>query len=246
VRTVEATRYVTPLREGGSMPGLVEADDDGMYVVKFRGAGQGPLALVAELIGGELARAAGLRAPEVVLVELDPVLGQAEPDPEVQDLLRASGGLNAGLDFLPGALPFAAGPVDSGFAARVVWLDALLQNVDRTPRNPNLLRWHGDVWLIDHGAALYRQHAWVDPVGEARRPFATVAQHVLLGDAAPLTDVDAELAARVDAAVDEAVAAVPAEWFVRLPPEAYAGHLHARLAEPRTWVTAAEEARRAA
>ncbi len=249
MRTVAATRYVTPLREGGSLPGLVEADDDGMYVVKFRGAGQGPLALVAEVIGGELARAAGLRVPELVLVDLDPVLGDAEPDPEVQDLLRASGGLNAGLDFLPGALPYAPGagpPADPGFAAAVVWLDSLLANVDRTPRNPNLLRWHGNVWLIDHGAALYRQHAWTDPVAEADKPFAMAAEHVLLGDAGPLPAADAALAAPVDAAVDAAVAAVPADWFTARPPEEYAAHLHARLAEPRPWVDAAEEVRRAA
>ena len=153
---------------------------------------------MAELIGGELARAAGLRVPELVLVDLDPVLGDAEPDPEVQDLLRASGGLNAGLDFLPGALPYApgAGPAtDPGFAAAVVWLDSLLANVDRTPRNPNLLRWHGNVWLIDHGAALYRQHAWTDPVAEADRPFAMAGEHVLLGDAGPLPAADAALAA---------------------------------------------------
>src|SRR5687767_5305686 len=152
LRTVTATRYVTPLREGGSLPGLVEADDDGLYVVKFRGAGQGPLALVAELIAGELARALGLRVPEIVLAEVDPVLARAEPDPEIQELIEASGGRNLGSDFLPGALPFtAAAGIEAGWAADVVWFDALVTNVDRTPRNPNLLCWHGDVWLIDHG-----------------------------------------------------------------------------------------------
>src|SRR3954467_14627533 len=163
MRTVTATRYVAPLREGGSMPGLVEASDDGLYVVKFRGAGQGPLALVAEVVCGELARALGLLIPELVEVSLDVALGRAEPDPEIQELIAASGGVNLGVDFLPGALGFdaaAAGLFDAATAADVVWFDALCMNVDRTPRNPNLLVWHGRVWLIDHGAALYVHHAW--------------------------------------------------------------------------------------
>src|SRR5829696_5398312 len=162
LRSVAATRYVTPLREGGSLPGLVEAEDDGLYVLKFRGAGQGIKALVAEVIAGELARALGLRVPELVLVELDPLLGRAEPDPEIQDLLLASGGLNLGVDFLPGALSFdpAAEPdVDPELAASVVWLDALVTNPDRTAKNVNVLLWHGRLWLIDHGAALYFHHA---------------------------------------------------------------------------------------
>ena len=183
MRTVHATRYVTPLREGGSMPGLVEADDDGLYVLKFRGAGQGAKALVAELVAGELARAAGLPVPEIVFVELDPQLGRAEPDPEIQELIAASGGLNVGLDFLPGSLAYnpAAGPApDPELAAEIVWLDALVTNVDRSPQNPNLLLWHGRLWLIDHGAALYLQHAWEDPPAEARRPFPAIRNHVLL------------------------------------------------------------------
>src|SRR5918998_4795832 len=144
VRTVVATRYVTPLREGGSLPALVEAEDDGLYVLKFRGAGQGPKALVAEVVAGELARAVGLPVPELVLLELDPKIGRAEPDPEIQDLLLASAGVNLGVDFLPGALPYSpARPPDPELAAAVVWLDALVENVDRTPRNPNLLLWHG-------------------------------------------------------------------------------------------------------
>src|SRR3954470_9776717 len=170
VRTVRATRYATPLREGGSLPGVVEADDDGMYVVKFRGAGQGVKALVAEVVAGELARAVGLAVPEIVLVDVDPVLGRAEPDPEIQELIEASAGLNVGLDFLPGALPFepAAGvPVDPELAAAVVWFDAFVTNVDRTPRNPNLLVWHERLWLIDHGAALHVHHQTWDMV-----PFA--------------------------------------------------------------------------
>jgi len=168
---------VTPLREGGSLPGLVEADDDGLYVLKFRGAGQGPKALVAEVVAGELARAIGLPVPELVLVELDPAIGRAEPDPEIQDLLVASGGTNLGVDFLPGALPFspAAGPPpDPELAAAIVWLDALVTNVDRTAQNPNLLWWHRRLWLIDHGAALYWHHAAEQSV-DAAAPFAASA-----------------------------------------------------------------------
>ena len=169
LRTVTATRYVTPLREGGSLPGIVEADDDGLYVLKFRGAGQGPKALAAEIVGGELARALGLPVPELVLIELDPALGNAEPDPEIQELIAASAGINLGVDFLPGSLPYdPSRPPDAELAADVVWLDALITNVDRTPRNPNLLRWHTNLYLIDHGAALYAFHAR-RPAGRARR-----------------------------------------------------------------------------
>src|SRR5687768_2884898 len=161
LRTVVATRYVTPLREGGSLPAIVEADDDGMYVVKFRGAGQGPKALIAELVAGEIGRALGLPVPEIVFVELDPALARAEPDQEIQDLLDASPGLNLGLDFLPGALAFlpaTAPPVNPAVAALTVWFDAYVTNVDRTPRNPNIILWHRRPWLIDHGAALYIHH----------------------------------------------------------------------------------------
>src|SRR3954464_9328921 len=215
-KTVKATRYVAPLREGGSLPAIVEADDDGLYVLKFRGAGQGPLALVAEVAGGELARALGLAMPELVRAQLDPVLGHAEPDPEIQELIEASAGENLGVDFLPGALPFsaAAETVDPGWAATVVWLDALITNVDRTPRNPNLLAWHGRTWLIDHGAALYRQHAADALATEAARPFQPIRDHVLLPHAAPIPEVDAALAARLgDGTVDEVVDAVPQAWL---------------------------------
>ncbi len=177
------TRYVEPLREGGSLPGLVEVDDEGLYVVKFRGAGQGVRALVSEIVVGELARALGLRVPILALLELDDAIGRAEPDREIQDLLRASVGDNVGMDFLPSSLPFAvhAGhDVPREEAARVVWLDLLTTNVDRTPRNPNLLWWHGQLWLIDHGAALYRQHAATLSASEADRPFPQIADHVLL------------------------------------------------------------------
>jgi hypothetical protein len=251
LRTVRATRYVLPLREGGSMPGLLEADDDGLYVVKLRGAGQGVKALVAEVLVGELARALGLPVPELVLVDLDPALAAAEPDPEIQDLVAASGGLNAGLDFLPGALPFSpAAPtaVTADLAAEVVWLDALTANVDRSPRNPNMLVWHERLWLIDHGAALFRHHAPTWPAGAATAPFPQVADHVLLPFAGSIADADARLAGRLDAASLARVAAtVPDDWLGDEPVarrNEYVDHLAARLAEPRGFVAEAEEARR--
>src|SRR5436190_1218790 len=216
MRTVSATRYVTPLREGGSLPGLVEADDDGLYVVKFRGAGQGPGALVAEIVAGELARSLGLTVPELVLVELDPQIGVAEPDPEIQDLLMASAGLNLGVDFLPGALGFTsagAAVADPEFCANVVWFDALVMNLDRTPRNPNLLTWHGRTWLIDHGAALYPQHSDAGLAASAHDPFRLIAQHVLLPFAGALANADARLVADAEAAVGAAIDAVPVEWL---------------------------------
>ncbi|QEC49465.1 aminotransferase class I and II [Baekduia soli] len=251
LRTVRATRYVLPLREGGSMPGLVEADDDGLYVVKFRGAGQGPKALVAEVVAGELARAAGLRVPEIVLMDVDPVIAAAEPDPEIQELVQGSGGLNAALDFLPGALPFtpaAPAGVSAHVAAAVVWFDALVANVDRTPRNPNMLVWHGNLWLIDHGAALYRHHAAAWPEGAAAAPFPQIADHALLPFADPIDRVDAALAGRLTPeAVGAAVAAVPDLWLGRDPPaerDAYVTYLQERLAAPRAFAAEAEEARR--
>jgi hypothetical protein len=250
VRTVRATRYVTPLREGGSMPGLVEADDDGLYVLKFRGAGQGPKALLAEIVAGELARAAGLAVPEIVFVELDPELGRAEPDPEIQELIAASGGRNIGLDFLPGSLtynPAAGAPPDPELAAEIVWLDALTTNVDRSPQNPNLLLWHGRLWLIDHGAALYRQHAWEDPPADARRPFPAIRGHVLLPFASDIAAADARLAARLqDGVVDGVLALVPDDWFAPRTRAEYAGYLRRRLEAPRGFAAEAEEARRAA
>jgi hypothetical protein len=250
VRTVQATRYVTPLREGGSLPGLVEADDDGLYVLKFRGAGQGAKALLSELVVGELARAAGLPVPEIVFVQLDPELGRAEPDPEIQELIAASGGLNVGLDFLPGALtynPAAGPPPDPELAAAIVWLDALTTNVDRSPQNPNLLLWHGRLWLIDHGAALYLQHAWQDPPAEAQRPFAAIRNHVLLPCAGDIAAADERLAPRLDGGVTDGVLArVPREWFAPHEPADYAEYLRRRLASPRGFAAEAEEARRAA
>ena len=183
MRRVTATRYVTALREGGSLPGLVEADDDGLYVVKFSGAGQGPGALVSEVIAGELGRAIGLRVPELVVIEVSPELGHAEPDPEIQELIEASPGINLGMDFLPGALPFDLADsraVDPDAAAEIVWFDWLITNVDRTPRNPNLLTWHGEIWLIDHGAAFFRQHGPVPLSQTAGEPTPMMADHLLL------------------------------------------------------------------
>jgi hypothetical protein len=239
LRTVTATRYVTPLREGGSLPGLVEADDDGLYVVKFRGAGQGPKALAAEIVVGELARALGLPVPELVLVELDGEMARAEPDPEIQDLIRASAGLNLGVDFLPGALPYnPARPPEPDLAAAVVWLDALVENVDRTPRNPNLLLWHSRLFLIDHGAALYVHHGSRDPLEVAGRPFGAVRGHVLLPAAGSLLGADARLANR--ARPDAAAALIPAGWADGAP---YAEHLARRLEAPRDWIEEAERAR---
>jgi hypothetical protein len=246
---VRCTRYVTPLREGGSLPAIMEADDDGLYVVKFRGAGQGPKALVAELIAAAIG----------CLLELDPALGMAEPDPEIQELLERSSGLNVGIDYLPGSLPLGA-PVGSGvsaeLAANVVWFDAFLTNVDRTPRNPNLLLWHRQLWLIDHGATIYTQHGWHDDLEaiatSAGARFAAIRDHVLLPIAGSIREADARLTPRLSAdLLREVVAAIPDALLDGTPPfssperhrEAYATHLAGRLLEPRTWVDEAEEAR---
>jgi hypothetical protein len=249
LRRVIATRYVTPLREGGSLPGLVEADDDGLYVVKFRGAGQGPAALVAEVLAGELGRALDLPVPELVLAELDPDLSRAEPDVEIQELAAASAGTNLGVDFLPGALPFtpaSAHAVDPAFAADVVWFDALVTNVDRTPRNPNLLVWHGRTWLIDHGAAFYRQHGEPPLAESARAAFPHIADHVLLSAAEPLAAADERLAERAQRAVTAAAALVPDTWLGADPAarrDDLATFLHTRLAAPRAFVEEAQRAR---
>jgi hypothetical protein len=245
MRSVSATRYVTPLREGGSLPGLVEADDDGLYVAKFRGAGQGPGALVAEVVAAGLARALGLPVPELVLMELDPQIGVAEPDPEIQDLLVASAGLNLGVDFLPGALGFtaaAAGGADREFCANVVWFDGLVMNLDRTPRNPNLLTWHGRTWLIDHGAALYPQHSPAGLAASARDPFPLLAQHVLLPGAGSIADADERLAGPAAAAVADAIEAAPDGWLGGDPGAQRAemrAFFDARLASPRPFLHAA-------
>jgi HipA-like protein len=250
MRRVAATRYVTPLREGGSLPGLVEADDDGLYVVKFRGAGQGPKALVAEVIAGELGRALGLLVPELVLVDVDPELARAEPDIEVQELIEASGGLNAGLDFLPGALPYLPGgglELEPDVAAAIVWFDAFVSNVDRTPRNTNLLLWHARLWLIDHGAALYPHHGELRPEVDALRPFELVRDHVLLPCAGSIADADAALAPQVTTALLERVVdAVPDAWLDGDPAAGralYVDYLAARVRAPRAFAQEAERAR---
>jgi hypothetical protein len=261
MRTVTATRYVTALREGGSLPGLLEADDDGLYVVKFRGAGQGPRALVAEWLGGEIARAAGLTVPEIVAVQLDPALGDAEPHQEIQDLVRHSGGLNLGLDFLPGALMFnpatatSRATIDPEIAADVIWLDALITNPDRSVQNPNLLVWHGRSWLIDHGAALYVHHTWRDPDEHARRSFERVAGHVLLPFAGSIEAADERLAPRIgEALLVSLVDDIPDDWLPDDPVagdaeaqrRAYIRYLLRRLEAPRPFIVEAERARAAA
>jgi hypothetical protein len=254
LREVVATRYVLALREGGSLPGVVEGDDLGTYVCKFHGAGQGRKALVAEVVAAGLARTLGLRVPELVLLTVDPAMSRAEPDEEVQDLLRASAGLNLGVDFLPGSLGFdpSADPVDAGTAAAVVWFDALVHNVDRSWRNPNLLRWHGRMWLIDHGASLWFHHDWSRREAAATRPYGQVSDHVLLRCASSVADADTTLAPLLDdPALRAATAAVPDAWLADEPgfasPEAvrdaYVEVLAARLAQRETWVPPLEDAR---
>jgi len=217
MRTVAATRYVTPLREGGSLPAIVEADDCGMYVLKFRGAGQGTAALVAELICGELARALELPIPELVLVTLDAALGRNEPDAEIRDLLKKSAGLNLALDYLPRSITFdpVVGPAPSAeLASRIVWFDAFVTNVDRTPKNPNLLTWHRKLYLIDHGAALYFHFASDPPAEAAKSPFAPVKHHVLLPWASALAEADRACRARLGADLFRRVLAeVPDGWL---------------------------------
>jgi hypothetical protein len=239
---VTATRYVTPLREGGSLPGLMEADDLGTYVVKYTGAGQGPAALVAEVISAGIARALGLPVPDLATVEVDPALAANEPDEEVQHLLRASGGRNLGVDFLPGALDLdpVAFDIDATFAGRVLWFDAYVGNVDRSWRNPNMLFWHGRPYLIDHGATLTFHHNWAGAADAAQRPY-DATDHALLGCAPDIDAADAALAGLVTEHVLRAAAAdVPGEWLagsaVEQTREAYVGHLLARLAARGTWL----------
>ncbi|OEV08623.1 HipA family kinase [Streptomyces nanshensis] len=219
LREVTATRYVTPLREGGSLPGIVEADDLGTYVMKFTGAGQGRKTLVAEVLAGLLAQRLGLRVPELVRIRLDPVIGLSEPDEEVQDLLKASGGLNLGMDYLPGSLGLdpLAFTVDAAEAGRVVWFDALVGNVDRSWRNPNLLVWHGEMWLIDHGASLIWHHNWPSAPASRDKPY-DASDHVLAPFAPDVAAAGAELAPLVtEELLAECAAAVPGEWLLDEP-----------------------------
>ena len=254
LRTVIATRYVTPLREGGSLPAIVEADDDGMYVLKFRGAGQGPKALIAELVAGEIARTAGLPVPEIVFVELDPELARTEPDPEIQALIRASAGLNLALDYLPGAVMFdpVADKPDAELASAVVWFDAYVTNVDRTPRNTNMLIWHRRLWLIDHGATLYFHHTWTNYRERSRAPFPMIKDHVLLQFASVLYEVDAKMAGRVTPdIIDNIVTLIPDAWLVgdaafdecHQHRDAYKEYLLSRLEPPHAFLEEAVRAR---
>ncbi|RYF26343.1 MAG: aminotransferase class I and II [Comamonadaceae bacterium] len=231
MRTITVNRYVTPLREGGSMPAVVEGDDLGLYVLKFRGAGQGVRALMAELIAGGIARALDLPVPEIVLAQLDPALAQTEPDPEIQDLIRASGGLNVALDYLSGAVNFdpAVDAVTPEFASTLVWFDTLVGNVDRSARNTNLLMWHRNPWLIDHGAALTFHHAWNGVVAIPAKPFAPIAEHVLLAQACCLAELDDALAARLPVPTLERILADVPDCFLA---QAGAEHADGPLADP--------------
>ncbi|MBO0947408.1 HipA family kinase [Fibrella forsythiae] len=256
LRTVNVTRYVTPLREGGSLPALAEADDDFLYVLKFRGAGQGTKALIAELIAGELARTLGLRIPELVFANLDPAFGRTEPDEEIQDLLKASAGLNLALHYLSGAITFdpLVTTVEPRLASQIVWLDCFVTNVDRTARNTNMLMWHKELWLIDHGAALYFHHSGQPWEEQARRPFASVKDHVLLPQASELTTVDAEYRALLTAdRIREIISLIPDDWLMTEGAETtaeeqrniYFQFLTTRLAESERFVTAANDVRNA-
>ena len=256
LRTVTANRYVTPLREGGSLPAVVEADDDGMYVLKFRGAGQGPKALIAELVAGEIGRAAGLPVPEIVFIELDAELARTEPDPEIQDLIRASAGLNLALDYLPGAVAFdpLAEQPDAELASAIVWLDAFVTNVDRTPRNTNMLVWHRRLWLIDHGAALYFHHNWSNFLEQSANPFPQIKDHVLLRYASRLQHIDAQMTERITPErIAGIVQLIPDDWLEREPSfsgiaehrNAYLQYLLKRLQLPHLFVEEAIRARSA-
>lgn len=216
IRTVDVTRYITPLREGGSLPALAEADDGFKYVIKFRGAGHGTKMLISEFIGGVIAHELGLRLPEIVFVNLDEAFGRSEGDEEIQDLLKASKGLNLGLHYLPGAITYdpVAYKVDEQTASRIVWMDALLTNVDRTARNTNMLIWHKDLWLIDHGASLYFHHSWVNIEKYALSPFVQIKDHVLLPYASQLKDVDALFKdILTPSKIEEIVNLLPNDWL---------------------------------
>ncbi len=216
LRTVNAVRYVTPLREGGSLPAIIEADDDGIYVLKFRGAGQGTKALIAELISGEIARAIGLRVPEIVLVELNSDLARTEADPEISDLIKSSSGLNLALDYLPGSVMFnpVADMPDDKLSASIVWFDAFISNVDRTIKNTNMLMWHRNLWLIDHGASLYFHHNWNNYLETSREPFSLIKNHVLLKSARHLKEIDNELSPKITSElIKNIVDLIPDDWL---------------------------------
>jgi hypothetical protein len=261
LRPVQVTRYVTPLREGGSLPAIAEADDGFLYVLKFRGAGQGVKALIAELIGGEIARALGLRVPEIVLAGLDEAFGRTEPDEEIQDLLKASVGLNLGLHYLSGSITFdpVVNKVDPLLASQIVWLDGLLTNVDRTARNTNMLVWNKELWLIDHGAALYFHHSWgsFSIAEQARKPFMQIKDHVLLPVASRLEEVDGVFKSLLPPGlIKDIVGLIPEEWLIDFPGadpldnplnirEVYVEFLTTRLASSSTFLNEALHARKA-
>jgi hypothetical protein len=258
LRTINATRYVTPLREGGSLPAIVEADDCGLYVLKFRGAGQGPLALVAELVAGEIGRAVGLQVPELALMELDSALGRNEPDAEIRQLLMASHGLNLAMDYLPGSVMFdpaarlPAGAVDEKVASMAVWFDAFATNIDRTARNPNLLWWHKKLYFIDHGASLYFHHSWDGMEEKALRPFLPVRDHVLLRWASRIAEADSEARPLLtEAVLAGLLAQVPDAWLLSGPAsaeerrQAYLSYFLRRLNGPPLFVEEALRARAA-
>jgi hypothetical protein len=261
LRPVQVTRYVTPLREGGSLPAIAEADDGFLYVLKFRGAGQGVKALIAELIGGEIARALGLRVPEIVLAGLDEAFGRTEPDEEIQDLLKASVGLNLGLHYLSGSITFdpVVNKVDPLLASQIVWLDGLLTNVDRTARNTNMLVWNKELWLIDHGAALYFHHSWgsFSIAEQARKPFVQIKDHVLLPVASRLAEVDGVFKSLLPPGlIKDIVGLIPEEWLIDFPGadpldnplnirEVYVEFLTTRLASSSTFLNEALHARKA-
>jgi hypothetical protein len=251
LRTVTVTRYVTPLREGGSLPAIVDADDDGMYVLKFRGAGQGARALVAELVSGELARALELPVPEIVFAQLDPDLARTEPDPEIHQLIYDSGGLNLAIDYLPGAVAFdpAVHTIPAELASRIVWFDAFVSNVDRTFRNTNMLIWHRAPWLIDHGATLYFHHStgWDSDVFRARAPFPLIKDHVLMRSASQLEAADEAMSRLLDAPVVRGILElVPDAWLLEGRAgsaselrAAYGRYLLERLEAPRAFLAEA-------
>lgn len=252
LRTVNVTRYVTPLREGGSLPAIVEADDQFLYVLKFRGAGQGRKALIAELLGGEIARALGFKVPEIVFAQLDVAFGRIEGDEEIQDLLKASVGLNLGLHYLSGSITFdpLAIKVDATLASKIVWLDAFLLNMDRTARNTNMLWWHKELWLIDHGAALYFHHSWQD-WQQPQKPFAKIKDHVLLPLASELEATNTAFTAMLTREkIDAIVSLIPDEWLIEesFPTvedhrNAYAQFLETRIANSDFFVNEARHAR---
>jgi len=257
IRTITATEYVMPLREGGSLPAIIAGDDDGTYVLKFRGAGQGTRALIAELVSGELARVLRLPVPEIVFADLDPRMAKTEPDPEIQDLLRKSEGLNLALDYLPGSItfdPIVELPIagKTRLASSIVWFDAFVTNVDRTAKNTNLLVWHRNLWMIDHGATLIFHHQWDGAETRSRKPFAQIADHVLLRWASELRDVDEELAALLTPeAVGAVIDLIPEAWLHDEPRfasvgqyrAAYRDYLMQRLESPREWMEEAVRAR---